>query len=109
MNFPWERRGEGHQRAFVLGLLRLGKCFPAPAWSMHDKGEKAVGPEEVDSRDGARVEALGAWAGAGAEGQGHRSMNSPKSFSRSALLMFGGKSGRCSRQNSWYGLAFATW
>jgi len=36
-------------------------------------------------------------------------MNSPKSFSRSALLMFGGNSGRCSRQNSWYGLAFATW
>ena len=39
MNFPWERRGEGHQRAFVLGLLRLGKCFPAPTWSdAHDKG-----------------------------------------------------------------------
>ena len=31
-------------------------------------------------------------------------MNSPKTFSRSPLLTFGGRSGRCSRQKSWYGL-----
>ena len=34
-------------------------------------------------------------------------MNSPKSFSRSALLTFGGRCGRCSRQKSWYGLVKA--
>ena len=61
MILPWGRRGEG-QRAFVLGLLRLGKCFPAPAWSM-TRGEVGTRGEK-GSRDGA-----GAGAGA-AKGRG---------------------------------------
>jgi hypothetical protein len=70
VNLPWGRRGEGHQRAFVLGLLRLGKCFPAPAWSdAHDKGGAET--TGLGSRDGAGAGALGSGSGSGAS-QGNR-------------------------------------